>query len=183
VEFVKSKKAGFSIRSQQKQTTGYSISFWIKDFSDGKICSSGDMNMKLVCSATGYLQLLIKRRTGLYDGKTGMPEVRTFTLDFDDIVDYMYNGWHLMTLLYELKTNRYYLYINGKLSGSHSANLEIKGDNWQCTEWTFGSTWRDGNYIDMKLDNIRLYSRALTAEDIAEIYEEEKSLQSENIQL
>jgi hypothetical protein len=176
VEFVKDKKHYFEVEStvQNVQNNGYTVSFWIKDFGTGQIFSRKNINNNgtylmspiFSCSSTGYFQLLRNN---------------TSAITFGDATAFMFDQWHLLTLVYDENDSKsiYSLYVDGKLSGDYSENVKQRGKwykhNWIFGDWVSGSDFYDGhNITDMKLDNIRIYYRALSAEEVAGIWEDEK---------
>ncbi|MDR0540911.1 MAG: LamG domain-containing protein [Dysgonamonadaceae bacterium] len=128
----------------------YTLSFWLKDFGVGKIAHSGGVD--LYCSESGYFKL-------------------NADISLGDATELMYDSWHLLTLsvryLGEKNSKHVYdcnFYIDGKLV----SNTEMSGIGTDSA-WLFNYQYNN----TMKLDNIRIYYRALSAAEVAKIYEEE----------
>lgn len=67
------------------------------------------------------------------------------------------------------KDRRLYMYINGKLDSTGSM-FELRPIN--LTHCKLGSWGGGGRFLDGKIDDLRIYDKALTADEIAEIYNE-----------
>ncbi len=155
-----------------KDKYSYSVSFWIKDFGEGVIFGaigtiSSYSTPRLVC-ASGKLGFDVR-------GISNAPiQVPAFEYSVSAIQD---GKWHLVTVsatapqqngTYTIK-----LYIDGKLTDTLSSEAHYYSN---ATKFQFGGK---GGYttdysISMKLDNIRLYDRVLSDEDVKTIYEAEK---------
>ncbi len=154
-----------------KDKTKYSVSFWIKDSGEGVIfaavgASYGVSTPRLMC-ISGKLALDV---TGFFT----LSQVPTFDYGASAIQD---GKWHLVVIATDgNKTTREYvnkLYVDGKLADTSSYFITGSAN---ATKFQFGGK---GGYTadystSMKLDNIRLYDRELSDEDVKTIYEAEK---------
>lgn len=173
VEFVAGKMHYFKIESnvQDIQMNGYTVSFWLKDFGTGTIFSRSNeytyTSPMFSVNSKGYFEMQ----------RHSLP-----TINFGDATAYMFDHWLLVTFVCDMHdgetTNA--LYIDGKLSGTYSEKVKNRGI-WAKHKWEFGD-WQSEKYshntcnvMNMKLDNIRIYYRALSEAEVAGIYEEEKT--------
>lgn len=152
----------------------YSVSFWIKDFGSGSPLHT----MKDHKYFTGPTILINGDLKVQY--YTGQSNYSGSSLVFNtNLTNYQVGKWTMITLVtedygdsYRLRTS---LYINGQKadagtsvfdSASGGLRMELGGD-W--TTNTSTNLWSD----PMKLDNVRVYSVALTADEVAAIYASE----------
>lgn len=80
------------------------------------------------------------------------------------------NEWTLVTWVYDKENLRCQVYYNGVLdasSGNFTSSDEARG---------FSTTTIFGNNVKGKIDDIRIYATALSAEDIKELYEQRASV-------
>ena len=141
----------------------YSVTFWMKGFSDGHVWSMacGDYRYN-------YPKLTIK------DGKFFIYNVTDYTGSSFSHPALDYN-WHFIAIVVksEGSTVMGSLYIDGVLVDS----IKLYGStNRACTKFLLGgASESDNNAIDTIFDNLRVYSsRALTDEEVAQIYMSEK---------
>jgi hypothetical protein len=131
----------------------YTVSFWLKDFGVGNIASSGGLNF--LCSESGYFKL----------GND---------IILGDATALMYDHWHLITFavwyLGEKGLNNHIYQCNFYVDGKLQYSSDVKGIGTNAS-WKFNPP---RNNL-MKIDNIRIYRRLLSAEGVTKIYEEEKS--------
>jgi hypothetical protein len=188
VEFIRIDEQGFFSNPKHKQhefrigtseagfksERDFTVSFWIKDFDNGLIfqgVGSKTFFPTFVCTAKGYMKLHI----GTKDvGKEGRG------INLGDALELMFDQWHLFTTVCSDSVCNQY--VDGKLTVSGT----IDGANYvsKIVSWRFGGESYDvldphpqaesSAYANMKLDNIRIYSRALSPEEIIAIYDEEK---------
>lgn len=78
---------------------------------------------------------------------------------------YADGNWHMMTYVRDVENKVGQLYVDG----SYVCNYNMSSpNNYNNTLW-FG-TYGAGEYYKGKMDDVRLYNRALTAEEIAALY-------------
>ena len=152
------------------------ISLWIKDFSAGSIIS-GVESINYDSNQYPKLYLYNNNRIGFdtcgdYYGYSG---------DLFSSYDYssiQSGGWHHIVVMYDHPDNHMYtgtgsLYVDGSLidntrlswnDPSRITKVQIGGDG----NGTFPYT------ATMKIDNVRLYGRCLTKNEVKQIYESEK---------
>jgi len=148
----------------------YSVSFWLKDFGEGVIYAAVGSTY-----ANSYPQLrCADRKLILYVRGLNLAGSEAFAYSASAIQD---GKWHLITLTSyavtgnQISTNK--LFIDGKLVDT----ISVYSDNSSAARFQFGGNGNDprGDYAtSMKLDNIRLYDRALSDEEVKIIYEAEK---------
>lgn len=137
----------------------YSITFWMKGFSDGHVWS-------LACGDSRYNYPKLTIKGGMfyinnrfdYNGSSFNHQALNY-------------GWHFIAVV--VKTENYNttacLYIDGVLIDS----ISLAGAATQaCTKFLLGGESESGdNAIDTSFDNLRIYnSRALSDEEVAQIY-------------
>lgn len=161
----------------------FTVSFWVKDFNDGHIFSVASDQTAAHCNAFllgirgGKLTYV---QSGWYfwyhwDNQEYSPSFEHPALTSSD--------WNLITITSELKAlkSTVKLYIDGKymdfitLSGQTNNTIECG------TKLVFGGALANSsftnslNWLAMSIDNLRVYnSRALTAEEVKQIYEYER---------
>ena len=100
------------------------------------------------------------------DGKIEIWECCTAAKGVTSDNSYADGKWHMMTYVRDVEKMVGQLYVDGiyvceyKMTGIH--------DPLTTTLW-FG-TYETGEWYNGKMDDVRLYNRALTAEEIAAIY-------------
>jgi len=156
-----------------KTATSYSISMWVKDFGSGVLLSaisSGHSNYdfpKLIANSDEKLAL--QTTYGTYTGTD------PFTFYYRSLQN---GSWHLITVVFQPDEEDYRyiksLYVDGKLVDSAETR---RPDDSNCTKIQIGGN-ADGKMetftSSMKVDNIRLYDRALSAVEVEAIYVTEK---------
>lgn len=83
--------------------------------------------------------------------------------------------WHHVVAVYNLKSGKQEYYIDNQLVKTDSANIVSLTDGGLTIPLSFGRLYRTGwgspgNYFQGKLDDIRIYKRALTTADIGSLY-------------
>ena len=83
------------------------------------------------------------------------------------------NNWHHFTSTYEKisSTTKVSLYLNGTLDGEVIFNGNLDGDANEAL--TIGGRSGSSNYFDGKIDDVRIYNTALSAEQIKNIYNQQ----------
>jgi len=74
--------------------------------------------------------------------------------------------WHILT--YVRKGNTGYIYVDGQLESTHEASFTLSKSDL----WSLGQEWDSGgpsDFLTGAIDDARLYSRALTAEEVKQI--------------
>lgn len=150
----------------------YSVTFWVKDFGIGTfittICGDYYNSPTVRVNQEGYIVL----HTGGYcnDGR--------FSSVFQSvpIENYQATGWHHIAVTAGIPENDkdkglLYLYIDGNLVDNitiSSNYLKAEGNKMQIGGNANGKLdyWAD----PMKLDNIRIYNRCISAEEVKAIY-------------
>lgn len=158
----------------------YSISLWVKDFGSSLIFSAISSS-----NITHHYPALMGRADGKFEMATGYYD------HYDHIpFSYLYkqiqdSKWHMVTLVVTPNQNTYTkddclksLYINGELIDSLEGNAGPGTDSSpSATKMQLGGNG-DGKYTSygsLKLDNVRLYDRALEAGEVETIYNNEKA--------
>ncbi len=89
----------------------------------------------------------------------------------NDVFDFSYpadNGWHHAVIVYKPSTGDYSVYCDGSLFGFGGATASIIPDNNGTLRFGVAYLYPDGinRFLTGKLDNIRLYNRALSDDEI-----------------
>lgn len=170
-------KSNFTVSSSMIDDDEYSISFWVKGMYDGHIYS-----VKSFHSTFEYTQILSMYKNQLkYMRWMTYPDyyrsLRGFTHNVIDDSD-----WHMITFISEKTTNknilRLSLYIDGELADIINHNYDDGVMN-TGVKFIFGGAidtngLTDLNGVMMTIDNLRVYSHVLSADDVKQIYEYEK---------
>ena len=141
----------------------YSISFWMKGYSNGHVWSMacGDYRFNYPKLTIKEGQFYINNRFNYNGSSFTHPQ-----LDYN---------WHFIAIVVKTENNETTagLYIDGVLVDS----ISLAGSASQpCTKFLLGGESESGdNAIDFYIDNLRIYSsRALSDEEVAQIYMSEK---------
>lgn len=147
----------------------YSVSLWVKDFGTGPILSSFGKN-----NHRGGTMYMTAEGKLIYSAGNAS----YYSIEFStDLSSYMSGQWVMLTVVTTEDVST--LYVNGRKASSGTVS---SGDNTGAVSMCIGGNliyswspysteWAD----PMKIDNVRLYSVALTDEEIQEIYYSEKS--------
>jgi len=84
------------------------------------------------------------------------------------------NAWHLMTGVFDYPNDRIYLYIDGVLETSQTVTFTNTAYTQAApaSDDTIGANqFGDDGFIDGAIDDVRIYSYALSAEEIEDIFE------------
>ena len=76
------------------------------------------------------------------------------------------NAWHHVVAVKHTATSKKYLYINGSLSASGGSGYAPTGSNTAPVEISGPS----GRAFDGKIDDVRVYNRVLSADDVTALY-------------
>ena len=150
----------------------YSISVWLKDFSTGNIISG----IGTSGNASSYGNFPRLHYTA--DGKMAFQTTSGY-YDYIDNYSFPYpctslqsGVWHHIVVT--CSNTQQKLYVDGVLSDSMSQMWLDAGDN--CPKVEIGGDG-DGKFpvfFSGKLDNVRIYSRELSVQDVKDIYNAEK---------
>lgn len=156
-------------------TTAFSASFWVKrnavtgfDTYLSKWTYQTDGGWAIQSGANSYADLCV-----FLAGSAGDPGNNSF--EFTD-VDMSANTWYHVAVIYDGSltgnANRLKCYVNGVqktqnvVAGAVPASLQADGAPLRLGAWS-GSLTR---YLDGYLDNVRIWSRAITAGEVASEY-------------
>lgn len=145
--------------------THWTVSFWIKDLSAGKIFAA-----QAATSGGGYNDAPV-----LSARQDGFLAFRTTYGSFTEInYNYINNAtsWHHWVITMDgTGSGNIKLYVDGTLKSTVSASYSASSVN-NCTQIMFGG---DGSATcaGMKLDNIRFYGRTISTSEIQTIYNNE----------
>ena len=156
-------------------TNDHTISFWFNTMPNGipqrlltkrTSCLSGT-------TETHFLDINFSQTANILDcGWGGLPSTNgaTFTS-----ISYIPNAWN--NLIYIRNGNNFYLYLNGILVGNQngncpsiSCNLMMRAGGWSCPF--------SGRDFTGKFDDLGIWNRALTQDEITSLYQSEVSCQS-----
>ncbi len=176
VSFSKAKENAVEIPYGLINTTSFSVSFWIKDLSDGIIfyskCSD-NKNRFALSMYNGSLVFIVKDRyqTQYYYGK------EEFTFSHGDISS---DEWHNITIVSDHSVTQYSywtttLYLDGKRCGTISEQSYGESEAWYPNAFVIGGKAPFYNFSltcpNFSMDDLRIYdSRTLSADEIKEIY-------------
>ncbi|MFA6554526.1 MAG: LamG domain-containing protein [Candidatus Paceibacterota bacterium] len=82
------------------------------------------------------------------------------------------NKWYHLTFIINSSTNAslWKCYLNNVDIGVSSSDSSGTYGNPPSTNWTIGTYWNNGYWFKGKLDDIRVYSRALSVQEISQLY-------------
>jgi hypothetical protein len=81
------------------------------------------------------------------------------------------SGWHHVAVV--LEPGNMHLYLDGKVSASTEGWYVLKDLKTTTNNWLGRSQYSTDAYFNGSLDDLRIYNKALTGEQITEIYESE----------
>lgn len=156
--------------------TSWSVCFWIKDFGAGNIFSGWNTGSS---SAYGDAPLF----WAMQDGKFKIKCRSNYMPDGGDAFSYNYtniqsdDSWHYVVVTMESSNNQgsAKLYVDGSLKDQITTVYHTSTVN-DASKVSFGGT-KDGLYpfsSSMKLDNIRMYNRTLSNNEVQTLYNAEK---------
>jgi len=145
----------------------WTVSTWV-NFS--ALPTSGSFYALLTKGAGSYLNYTLRL--------SNISGVQTWGVLFSESAEY-YQGafaqlpvstgtWYLITGVWDSSTNNLYLYVNGALLAAPNtgANIPATGSGYPLAI----GTGLSGNYLAGSLDDVRVYSRALSAADVRKLY-------------
>lgn len=148
-----------------EDSCNYSVSMWLKDF------AAGDIIKSVEGESTGRLCAL-----SLTAKDDRSFQFRTYTSSYDVYVFSEYNysdiqedGWHLITITVDGKLKKEMkLYVDGSLVDVTSISRSL----------STGSKFIIGGGVEpinsFKIDNLRLYNRCISSDEVKLIYSSEK---------
>lgn len=144
-----------------KALAKYSVSLWIKDFSQGIIFSAEGGNGLPYLYVRDTQQFMLHNTSAYY-----YPSEYTFAYDCTSI---MSSEWH--HIIVSSNNGAMVLYVDGIKIDSIKASYVVS----TATKMTVGGFDHDkSSYTTMKVDNVRFYQRVLSDSEVKEIYEDEK---------
>ena len=99
------------------------------------------------------------------EGKIEIWEGSTYKIGITSVNSYADGKWHMMTYVRDVEKMVGQLYVDG----IYVCEYKMTGINDSPTTLWFG-TYEVGEWYNGKMDDVRLYNRALTAEEIAALY-------------
>lgn len=144
--------------------SAFSISMWVKDFGVGPLFVSTFSDD----TWNGSPRIFIDDSN--YFVADGTEEIYDTAIRFGlKATDYQSSGWHMITATFA--NSKIYLYIDGSLADSTSHDPKTKGwGNLTCIGGVAKNIWNN----PMKVDNVRIYSVALTDKEVTSLYKYEK---------
>ncbi len=76
------------------------------------------------------------------------------------------SGWHHVAVVIDGASKILYLYLDGDLLGSATTNTLPRHLGKTTQNWLGRSQWADDDYFQGKLDDFRIYNRALSADEV-----------------
>ena len=150
----------------------FTVSMWVKDFGTGVFLRATSGNYYDL-SPTWNIDGNGKITYNTYDRRYG-----TFGVSLSGYS----NKWTMLTIVSDGSSDKHILYVNGSTALSITSDGTMASTG--CSLQIGGQTWySNGTYLGyenavwtspMKIDNIRLYTKALTASEVRAIYNVEK---------
>ena len=137
-------------------TTSFTANIWVNSTK-----TSGLGN--LMRTDGGYYKGWLLR---FNSGRIEIWEGRSYNTGYVSSTSYADGNWHMVTFVRDVENKVGQLYVDGCYVGGYSMGSPI---NDVTNELRFG-TYGDGEYYTGKMDDARLYNRALSAEEIAALY-------------
>ncbi|MFK8185517.1 MAG: NF038122 family metalloprotease [Phormidesmis sp.] len=149
-------------------TQTLTLSTWIKAdaFKDGAgLITKGTSKVTYALEVNSDGKLTFNTNDGFYKTTTSwfgffsntVSKQQTFTSDSGLTL----NQWHHVAVTYDGENVQFY--IDGQLDGSTQASVSLESSNESLV---FGADVKDGTYFDGELDDIRVYDRALSVEEL-----------------
>lgn len=144
-------------------STNYSVSLWLKDFTSGEIIKSFDANGRNTeLSLTALMERIFQFKVGRYDNY-----IYSFSnYNFSDIQQ---GNWHLITICLDTTIEELKLYVDGILVDKVGG---VRAYEPRLIKLQIGSDSDTPN--SFKIDNFRIYNRCITAEEVKIIYDTER---------
>jgi acid phosphatase family membrane protein YuiD len=124
----------------------------------GKHDTSGDSNYTIKLYSSGY-GFTIRQSNG------------TYVYNADPSKNYAEGGWHHMVGVADSSTLKTYVYVDGVLQSGTTQDYDgtIKDDAY-ISSILIGNDY-DNNKIDGSIDEVRVYNRALSVDEIGDLYQ------------
>lgn len=144
-------------------STNYTVSLWLKDFTSGEIIKSFDSNGKdAELGLTAELERTFQFKVGKYD-------YYNYSFSNYNFSNIQQGSWHLITISLDSKLEELKLYIDGnlvdKVGGARTHEPKL-------IKLQIGSNSDNPN--SFKIDNFRIYNRCISAEEVKMIYDVER---------
>ena len=137
-------------------TTSFTANIWV--------CSTKTSGLgNLMRTDGGYYKGWLLR---FNSGRIEIWEGRSFYTGYVSTTSYADGNWHMLTFVRDVENMVGQLYVDGCYVGGYSMGSII---NDVTNELRFG-TYGEGEYYTGKMDDARLYDRALSAEEVAALY-------------
>ena len=137
-------------------TTSFTANIWV--------CSTKTSGLgNLMRTDGGYYKGWLLR---FNSGRIEIWEGRSFYTGYVSTTSYADGNWHMLTFVRDVENMVGQLYVDGCYVGGYSMGSPI---NDVTNELRFG-TYGDGEFYTGKMDDARLYDRALSAEEVAALY-------------
>ena len=137
-------------------TTSFTANIWV--------CSTKTSGLgNLMRTDGGYYKGWLLR---FNSGRIEIWEGRSFYTGYVSTTSYADGNWHMLTFVRDVENKVGQLYVDGCYVGGYSMGSPI---NDVTNELRFG-TYGEGEYYTGKMDDARLYDRALSAEEVAALY-------------
>ena len=137
-------------------TTSFTANIWV--------CSTKTSGLgNLMRTDGGYYKGWLLR---FNSGRIEIWEGRSFYTGYVSTTSYADGNWHMVTFVRDVENMVGQLYVDGCYVGGYSMGSPI---NDVTNELRFG-TYGDGEFYTGKMDDARLYDRALSAEEVAALY-------------
>ena len=111
-----------------------------------------DQQIRLICGATGV-------QANVFNGSTYLATSGTAVSTGE---------WHFLTAVFDSATSRH-VYVDGVLADSDTATATLTNSHDRCTIGVSADSTPFG-YTPGDIQNVRVYNRALTATEVAELY-------------
>ena len=147
-------------------TGDYTISFWFKTNAIGSLQRLINKDDATDFSA-GYFIMLNTNGTltiGHNDGANNQ--------NWSPSNTFSANTWYHISVTYSDTANLRTLYINGSSAATQATNTNIASGTDKLFFGTFGSTSAQGQYFNGKLDQVRIFDKALSSSEVTTLYGE-----------
>ncbi|MBQ8593842.1 MAG: LamG domain-containing protein [Bacteroidaceae bacterium] len=134
-----------------KGQASFSISLWVKDFSAGTFIGAVDGN-----NWDRYMRLYYRE-----NGRIACTQWSNYEFSGYNAASLIDGNWHMLSYVQVSENAK--LYVDGKLVDSQAT---------RGSQGVGGTRMVVDNH--MKLDNLRIYNREISAKEVAEIYKREK---------
>ena len=148
----------------------YTISFWVKDFSVGSVISGiGDYSYNIFCYPGVFFL-----NTGTIEFRCGMLERFESPKDFPayNYSSIQSGAWHQITVICEKDNQK--LYVDGVLKDTKTSRWDNTGNDAPKLQIGGNINGLASAHFSGKLDNIRIYNRAISSDEVATLYNAEK---------